>query len=66
MRFIVCGDYMVVDEDVRRKSFDQRKKELRSLYKKYKVGLVRQEDLSDDELFLLTKYYPVKFERDDV
>jgi len=50
-----------VDEDVRRKSFDQRKKELRSLYKKYKVGLVRQEDLSDDELFLLTKYYPVKF-----
>ena len=53
-----------MDEDTRRKSFDKRKKELHSLYKKYKVGLVTQEDLSAEEILLLTKYYGVRWEGD--
>ena len=52
-----------MEEDERRKSFDKRKKELHSLYKKYKVGMITQEDLSAEEILLLTKYYPVKFEK---
>lgn len=54
-----------MDEDVRRKSFDQRKKELRSLYKKYKVGMIGQDELSDDDIFLLTKYYGVKWQDEE-
>lgn len=42
------------------KGFNERKKQLRSLYKKYKVGLVREEDLTDDERFLLKKYYNIQ------
>lgn len=54
-----------MNEDERRKSFDKRKKELRSLYKKYKVGMLSQEDLTSDEIFLLTKYYGVRWEDDE-
>ena len=46
------------------KEFNERKKQLRSLYKKYKVGLVSEEELTDDQRFLLAKYYGVK-EGDD-
>lgn len=42
------------------KGFNDRKKQLRSLYKKYKVGLVSEEELTDDERFLLMKYYNLK------
>ena len=39
--------------------FNKRKKELRSLYKKYKVGIVTDEDLTDEQRVLLKKYYGV-------
>ena len=41
-------------------SFNKRKEELRSLYKRYKVGLVTEEELTDEERVLLIKYYGVK------
>lgn len=37
--------------------FNRRKAELRQLYKRYKAGIVTQESLSDDQRFLLRKYY---------
>lgn len=43
-----------------KKEFNRRKRELHSLYKKYKVGLVGEEELTDDQRFLLQKYYGIK------
>lgn len=48
-----------------RSEFNERKKQLHSLYKKYKVGLVIGEDLTDEERFLLVKYYGVTFEGEE-
>lgn len=36
------------------------KMKLRETYKKYKIGLIKEEDLSDEELMLLQKYYGVR------
>lgn len=33
---------------------------LRRLYKKYKVGLVKERDLTEEEKKLLVKYYGIK------
>ena len=38
-----------------------RKKRLRQLYKRFKVGLIKEEDLTSEEKNLLVKYYGVKF-----
>ena len=40
-------------------SFDKKKKLLRSWYKKYKVGMVKWEDIPSDTQALLKKYYGV-------
>lgn len=34
--------------------------ELRQLYKRYKVGLVKQDELTDEQRRLLRKYYGVE------
>jgi len=45
--------------------FNARKKQLRGLWKKYKVGLITEDDMTDEEVVLLRKYYPVKREGED-
>jgi hypothetical protein len=40
--------------------FNKEKRRLRELYKRCKVGLVRLDEVSDRDLFLLKKYYGVK------
>jgi hypothetical protein len=45
--------------------FNDRKRQLHALYKRYKTGLIGEEDLTDEQRFLLTKYYGVK-EKEDV
>jgi hypothetical protein len=42
---------------VLRSEFNKRKAALRQLYKRYKAGLVTQESLTDEQRFLLCKYY---------
>lgn len=51
--------------DARTTAFNKRKAELRSLYKRYKVGLVVEEDLTSEQKVLLIKYYGVKFGGED-
>ena len=41
------------------KSFNKRKQELRETYKKFKIGLITEDDLTDEQLVLLQKYYGV-------
>lgn len=43
-------------------AFNKRKAELHSTYKKFKVGMINGENLTDEERFLLTKYYGVRYE----
>lgn len=41
------------------KEFRRRKRELRETYKRFKVGLITEDDLTDEQRFLLRKYYGV-------
>lgn len=45
--------------------FEKRKQELRQLYKRYKAGIVTQETLTDEQRFLLMKYYGVREDESD-
>ena len=45
--------------------FNARKKQLRGLWKRYKVGLITEDDMTAEEIVLLRKYYPVKYEDED-
>ena len=44
--------------------FNRKKRELRELYKRYKVGIVTADELTDDQCFLLKKYYGVKVDKE--
>jgi len=46
---------MVEKEPV--KSFNKQKQELRQTYKRYKAGMIKEEDLTDEQKRLLKKYY---------
>lgn len=48
---------MIFVIDKNEESFFKRKQNLRGLYKRYKVGLVTEEDLTDEQRALLMKYY---------
>ncbi len=39
------------------KSFNKQKQELRQTYKRYKAGLIKEEQLDDETKRLLRKYY---------
>lgn len=39
------------------KSFHKQKEELRQTYKRYKVGLIKEDELTDEQKRLLKKYY---------
>ena len=41
-------------------SFFKKKQRLRMIYKQYKVGLIQWEDISDEDKFLLRRYYGVE------
>ena len=47
------------------KEFNERKRQLRGLWKKYKVGLITEDDMTAEEIILLRKYYPVRYEGED-
>lgn len=57
----VVGDFMVEGRENIKKMAIQ----LRQVYKRYKVGLIKEEELSSDTKRLLHKYYGVKW-ADDV
>jgi hypothetical protein len=40
-------------------SFYKEKVRLRSVYKKWKVGLIHEDDISPEDMILLRKYYGV-------
>jgi len=48
-----------VSRDPRVAAFNRRKAELRELYKQYKVGIVTEEELTDEQRVLLKKYFGV-------
>ena len=52
-----------VSRDEKKTDFNKRKRELHSLYKKYKVGMISGEDLTDEQRLLLMKYYGVRYEK---
>lgn len=39
------------------KSFNKQKQELRQLYKRYKAGIIKEEQLTEEQKRLLRKYY---------
>ena len=45
--------------------FNARKKQLRGLWKKYKVGLITEDDMTAEEIILLRKYYPIRREGEE-
>jgi hypothetical protein len=44
-------------------SFNMEKRRLRELYKRYKVGIVKSEQLSEKDKLLLKKYFGIKDEQ---
>jgi hypothetical protein len=54
-----CNDYLNVLRQSKEKSFDKKKKELRSWYKKYKVGMLKWDQIPPEIQALLKKYYGV-------